>query len=205
MLQAGALRRKFHCCHSAEATEQGNCHGCKPTGLWGGSVHCGPGRRGPRSCCPSSPSPRCHSRQQIGCSLSPAWSHHRTGRSHHYREKMSGMRCPEPASHRRPSAMTAVLTWPGSGRCHCQQTWGREDSQSLFSFHTQGHQGGKALPHPRHHPVDTAWGRRLCLAWGLLRELRALLLCTARSLPTPGLVPRWLSAFGTTLHQQHAR
>ena len=64
----------------------------KLTGLWGGSFRCGPSLLGPRFCCPSSQSPRCHSRQQTGCSLFPAWSHRRRGRSHRCRDQRSGVR-----------------------------------------------------------------------------------------------------------------
>ena len=38
------------------------------------------------------------------------------GRSHHCREKMSGMRCPETATHRVPRAVTWLL--PGQGQAN---------------------------------------------------------------------------------------
>ena len=33
---------------------------------------------------------------------------------------------PQPASHTGLGTRTAALTWPGSGRCRCRRTWGRE-------------------------------------------------------------------------------
>lgn len=122
---------------------RGSCRGSKPTGLLGGSSRCGLSRRGPRPCCPSSPSPRCHSRPQTDCSLSPAWSRRRTGRFHHCREKTSGMRCAETASPRGHRTLTAALTWPESGQCRCQQTWGQEQTVRARSPSGQWSHGGK--------------------------------------------------------------
>lgn len=88
---------------------------------------------------------------------------------------MSGVSCPEPASHRAPSTTTAALTWPRSGRCHCQQTWGQERTVRACSHCThRGSAEGRTLPCPWHHSVDTVWGGRLYLARGLLRELWVL-------------------------------
>lgn len=47
-----------------------------------------------------------------------------------------GVRCPNISSHRRPITMTVTLTWPGSGRCHYQQTWGQEQTVSTHSHST---------------------------------------------------------------------